>query len=149
MKSIYEASTLRELTQRIDLLKPDTQRQWGKMDVGQMMAHCSAALEISLGDKPLKRSLMGILIGGFARKVITDEKPFKQNMPTVGEFIVRDAREFDKERQRLKVLLTRMSQGGMKGMENRKHPFFGPLTPMEWSNSQFKHLDHHLRQFGV
>ncbi|MFD1127776.1 DUF1569 domain-containing protein [Paenibacillus provencensis] len=28
------------------------------------------------------------------------------------------------------------------------HPFFGKLTSEEWSIGLYKHLDHHLKEFG-
>jgi hypothetical protein len=33
--------------------------------------------------------------------------------------------------------------------KNFKHPFFGPMTAEEWGIISYKHLDHHLKQFGV
>ena len=149
MKNIYEAATLQELTQRIDTLKPDSQRQWGKMDVAQMLAHCCAPIEVALGDKTVKTTLMGKLIGPLIKGVITNEKPFKQSSPTDPSFIIKDPRNFEQEKGKLKGLLTRLTNGGPQGMENKRHPFFGKMTPQEWSNSHYKHMDHHLRQFGV
>jgi hypothetical protein len=149
MKNIYEPATLGEITQRIDTLTPDTQRQWGTMDVAQMMAHCCNTLEVALGDKLPKGSFMGKIFGRFVKGVITSEKPFKPGMPTDKSFIVKDARDFSKEKNKLIHLVTRLSTGGPSSMLNRKHPFFGPMTPHEWSNSTYKHIDHHLRQFGV
>jgi hypothetical protein len=149
MKSIYEPSTLQELLDRIDKLHPDTQRLWGKMDVAQMMAHCSSAIEIAIGDRVGKSTLMGTLVGRFAKSIITNEKPFKKNLPTAPDFVVVDSKDFNKEKVRLTVMLKRLSSGGADAMHNRKHHFFGRLTSHEWSNSMYKHMDHHLRQFGV
>ena len=149
MKSIFEPATLQEINQRIDSLKPDAKRQWGKMDAAQMLAHCSNALEVTVGDKSPKSTFMGKILGRLVKSVITNEKPFKPNMPTDPSFIIPDSRNFEKEKQRLKTLLTRVSTGGANTLQNRKHPFFGPLTPQEWSNSTVKHMDHHLRQFGA
>ena len=149
MNSIYESATLEEITKRIDTLTPASEHQWGKMDVSQMMAHCSNALEVTVGDKSPKSTLMGKLLGRLVKGVITNPKPFKPNMPTDPSFIITDSRDFNHEKQRLVHLLTRVSKGGTEAMKNRKHPFFGPLTPEEWSSSTCKHMDHHLRQFGA
>jgi len=149
MNSIYEPATLQELTERLDKLTPSSQRLWGKMDVAQMMAHASVPIEIALGEREGKKSLMGMLVGRFAKSVITSEEPFKQGLPTSPDFIVRDSRDFDTEKKRLTGALTRFSKAGADYMHNRKHPFFGKLTAQEWSNSTVKHIDHHLRQFGA
>ena len=149
MQSIYDTATLQEIYKRIDTLKPDSQRQWGKMDVAQMMAHCSAAVEVTLGDTSPKSTFMGKILGRFVKSVITNEKPFKPNMPTDPSFVQVGQKDFDREKEKLKTLLGRLSKGGAASVQDRKHPFFGPLTPDEWSTSTVKHMDHHLRQFGA
>lgn len=149
MNSIYEPATIQELTHRIDTLKPGSQRQWGKMDVAQMLAHCSIPLEVALGERIGQRTLMGRIFGRFAKSIVTNEAPFKQGLPTNPDFIIPDQRDFSVEKQRLKNVLNRFSTAGAAKMENRKHPFFGILTAKEWSNAMVKHIDHHLRQFGV
>ena len=148
-KSIYDDGTLSEFMTRVENLKADAVRQWGTMNVSQMLAHCSAVFEAALGDKPLKRSFIGLVFGRMAKPMLTNDKPFKQNIPTDKGFIVTDTAGFDAEKKKLLSLLTRFSQGGPATMENRKHPFFGTMTAKEWSTSQVKHLDHHLRQFGA
>ena len=148
MESIYESSTVQAFTKRINTLKPDAQRQWGKMNVAQMLAHCAIPMEIALGERLGKKTIMGMLIGRFAKSVVTNEKPFKQSLPTNPDFIVTEEKDFSVEKQRLVNVLNRFSQASDK-MDNRKHPFFGPLTKQEWSNATVKHIDHHLRQFGV
>ena len=80
---------------------------------------------------------------------MTDDKPFKKNLPTDKSFIVVDRRDFNKEKERLIGVISNFSAVGTEAMNNRKHPFFGKLTATEWSTSMLKHLDHHLRQFGV
>ena len=148
MKNIYDADVVREIDQRLDTLRPDTQRLWGTMDVAQMMAHCSAAIEISLGDRKGESSLMGKLIGPFFKSVITSDKPFKQSLPTDKNFVITDQRDFDKEKTRLRTLVHRFSKSEAQ-MTNKRHLFFGKMTAKEWSTSTYKHLDHHFRQFGA
>jgi len=149
MKDIYEPAVLQEINDRIDRLKPSTRHQWGSMDVAQMLAHCSAPIEIALGDRQVKTPLFAKLMGPLIKGVITSEKPFKQSLPTDKNFIVSDSRDFDAEKIKLKGLVRRLSEGGAALMKGRRHNFFGKLTPEEWSTSTYKHLDHHFRQFGV
>jgi hypothetical protein len=83
MKSLFESGAVQEVLTRMEQLKPDSQRQWGKMDAAQMMAHCSAALDMAAGRLVAKRTLLGRLVGPRVRHVLTDDRPFPRNSPSV------------------------------------------------------------------
>jgi hypothetical protein len=149
MKNLYERETVDEVVARINALQPAAQRQWGKMDVGQMLAHCSAAMEMASGKINPPRMLIGRLLGRFVKPVYTNEKPFGQGNPTEKTLAVSDSRDFSQEQMRLKDCVREFHQGGEAKCTRHPHPFFGNLTPQEWSRGMYKHLDHHLRQFGA
>ena len=113
-----------------------------------MLAHCGNALEMALGIINPGRVLIGRLIGGFFKSVYTEEKPFSHDSPTSDLIKVTDARDFNIEKERLVKLVKQFSVGGAANCTKHPHPFFGSLTPAEWSRGMYKHLDHHLRQFG-
>jgi hypothetical protein len=149
MKNLFEPETLAEVMARIDRLQPASRREWGKMDVAQMMAHCSITMDIATGRTNLPRVFIGRLLAPFIKSIYTNDKPFRKNGPTGKELIVADPRDFAREREQLKVKLRQFSEGGEARCTRHPHPFFGPLTPQAWSRGMYKHLDHHLRQFGV
>ena len=149
MKTLYEKETVDEVLSRIDTLQPAAQRQWGKMDVAQMMAHCSSALDLATGKLNLPRIFIGRLIGPLVRPVFTNEKPFSKNNPTDKKLVVSDQRDFAHEQGQLKERIVQFHQGGETSCTRHPHPFFGSLTAWEWGRGMYKHLDHHLRQFGV
>jgi len=149
MKNLFEGETVSEVISRIDKLQPASVRQWGKMDVAQMMAHCSAAMDMALGEAKPPRMLIGRLIGGLARPVFTNEKPFGKNAPTDKTLVVADARDFFREQEKLKSKVRQFHDGGEVKCTQHPHPFFGALPPQDWSRGMYKHLDHHLRQFGA
>ena len=149
MKNVFQPDALQEVNQRINKLQPNSQRQWGKMDVAQMFAHCSAALEVAAGKKFPPRIFIGRILAPFFRSVFSNDKPFKQNMPTDKSFLIIDQRNFEREKARLIDLVNQFSTGGEAICTTHPHPFFGKLTPNEWGTGMYKHLDHHLRQFGV
>ena len=60
-----------------------------------------------------------------------------------------DPREFAREKERLKQSVQEFHRGGEAKCTTLPHPFFGEITPAEWAMGMYKHLDHHLRQFGV
>lgn len=147
--SLFQPEGLARITARIDALRPDSQHQWGKMDVAQMLAHCQQPLRVALGELPLKRSLVGLLFGRMAKRQLLAPKPWKPGMPTAPEFKVTGPRDFAKEKTALRALVRRFGEGGPSGLTKLPHPFFGPLTTDEWQRLQWLHLDHHLRQFGA
>jgi hypothetical protein len=149
VKNLFEADAVDELISRIDKLQPSTQRQWGKMDVAQMMAHCSATLDVASGRVVLPRLLMGRILGPFVRSLFTNDKPFSKNGPTDQHFVIADKRDFAREQQELKAHVRQFHEGGEVQCTKHPHSFFGSITPQEWARGMYKHLDHHLRQFGV
>jgi len=149
MKNLFQREAVDEVISRIDTLQPEAQRQWGKMDVAQMMAHCSGALDMASGKLNPPRMLIGRIIGPLVRPIYTNEKPFSRNNPTDKNLVISDTRDFAREQERLKICVREFHQGGEEKCTRHPHPFFGALTPSEWSRGMYKHLDHHLRQFGA
>jgi hypothetical protein len=150
MKNLFEAGRVEEVKQRIAQVRPDSERQWGKMNPAQALEHCSRGMEMALGHKTPPRVLVGRLLGWIVKpKVMENDEPLRRNTPTAKELVVRDERDLGTERTRLCALLDRFAAAGPAGCTTHPHAFFGRLTPEEWSILMYKHLDHHLRQFGV
>jgi hypothetical protein len=149
MKNLFEREAVDEVISRIDGLKPAAQRKWGKMDVAQMMAHCSAAMDLASGRLNPPRIVIGRLLGPLVKPIYTNEKPFKQNNPTDKTLVIADQRDFSREQERVKLKVRQFHDGGEAQCTRHPHPFFGSLTPQEWARGMYKHLDHHLRQFGA
>ena len=148
MRSLYQQERAAEITQRIAALKPDSPRQWGKMDVAQALAHCSAAMEMAVGDSKPSRMFIGRLLGGLVKsRVLKEENPMGRNAPTAPTLVVADARDLEKEKTRLIGLVERFASAGPEGCTTNPHTFFGSMTADEWARLMYKHIDHHLRQF--
>jgi hypothetical protein len=149
-KSLFEAATLEEVNGRMALLRPDSERLWGKMSAAQMLAHNAAAMEMAVGITFPPRRFVGRLFGPLAKSaILTKGKPFRRNSPSDKSLIIKEDRDFEVERQRLRGLLERFAAGGPEGCTRHPHSFFGLLTPTEWASFMYVHLDHHLQQFGV
>ena len=148
MKSVFNQNDNKEFVERINSLKPDDQAKWGKMNVSQMMLHCTRPIHVSLGNKKLKRGLIGILFGGMAKKKLVGADQFGKNMPTDPSFIVKENPDFNSSKSELLSLVETLKTKGHAGLTTEPHPFFGKLTHPEWDALISKHLDHHLRQFG-
>lgn len=149
MKNLFDSDAVAEVISRIDNLRPASQRLWGKMDAAQMMAHCSAALDMASGRINPPRIWIGCLIGPLVKPIYTNEKPLSRNSPTDKKLVVSDRRDFLGEQERLRLWVRQFHEGGESHCTRHPHPFFGSLTPQDWSRGMYKHLDHHLRQFGA
>jgi hypothetical protein len=150
MKNLFEAGRVEEVKGRIALLGPDSARQWGKMNPAQALEHCSRGIEMALGDKTPPRVFVGRLLGWIVKPLaLGNDEPMRRNSPTAKELVVMDERDLGTGRTRLCGLIDRFAAGGPAGCTTHPHAFFGPLTPEEWAILSYKHLDHHLRQFGV
>jgi hypothetical protein len=149
MKTLFDQADRESICQRLGVLQADSARQWGKMNAAQMVTHCSRALETGTGDRPMKQKFLGRIITPFIRSSILGEKPFGRNAPTDPSFVVADQREFTIERQRLLDLIDRLVERGTAAAATQTHAFFGKLSGEEWGQLMYKHIDHHLQQFGV
>ncbi len=150
MRTLFEPTTVDDVQARLQRLEPGQQRLWGTMTVAQALAHCSAGLEMALGDRRPPRVLIGRVLGPLVKRVaLGNNEPLRRNSPTVPDLVVSDRRDFEPERTRLAGLIDRFAVGAAPGCTTHPHPFFGRLTPDQWAELTYKHLDHHLRQFSV
>lgn len=149
MKTLFDSGTYGEMLERLGNLAPDSERKWGKMSPSQMMEHTARALEMATGDVPLKQAFLGKAIGWIFKGKFLGEQPFPQNSPTGPTLIIKNDPEFETTRARLRDLITKFHNLGEGGTDGNIHGFFGSLTGKQWGETQFKHVDHHLRQFGV
>jgi len=150
MKNLYQPETVQELKDRLARLRPDSPRLWGKMNPGQAVAHCAIGMELALGDRRPPRMLIGRLIGGMIKsKAFQENEPMRRNSPTIPGFQVTDNRDLNHAREILIALIDRFVAVGPSGCTTHPHSFFGYLTPAEWSFWMYKHIDHHLQQFGA
>jgi hypothetical protein len=149
MQSLFDKAAYEEIINRLNKLSPESAAQWGKMNVSQMLAHCKEAFKVPLSEKRLPRMFMGRLIGWMIKSKLYDESPWKQNLPTAPNFIIKDQRNFDKEKKELTDLVNAFYNAGLSGISKYPHPFFGKFAAEQWGKSMYKHIDHHLRQFAV
>lgn len=149
MQTLFDSQTHQDVVRRVAALRADSVRQWGKMSPAQMLEHTSRALEMAMGTKPVSQAFLGKLIGWTVRKDFVGEKPFSKNGPTGPWLIVKDEPDFATVQAKATKLLHQFHQLGEHGCDGHIHGFFGKMSGHEWGVTQYKHFDHHLRQFGV
>src|SRR4051812_24420311 len=101
MKHLHDPAVAADMRARLSRLQPGASAHWGRMTVAQALAHMSAALEIALGDRKPPRMWLGSIVGRFVKRIVLrDGSPLKRNTPTMPELVVKDSRDFDRERLR-------------------------------------------------
>ena len=149
IKSLFDKNTANELVERVHLLTPVSEQLWGKMNVSQMVAHCRTGLEVACGEKTVKRIFIGYLLGPLFKSSFYNEKPFQKDLATAEIFVMKDEHDFEVEKEKLIQKINQFQEGGAQKCTTAPHGFFGKLTADQWAIGMYKHLDHHLRQFGV
>lgn len=149
-KNIFLLSDANEVITRIQQLNADSQPHWGKMAVGQMLAHCNVTYEMVYDNiHPKPNSILRFILKIFIKNTVVNEVPYKHNSSTAPQFIVKDLKNFEKERLRLVNYIYKTQELGEAHFDGKESLSFGVLTKTEWNNMFYKHLDNHLRQFGV
>lgn len=151
VKNIFKQEVSDEVVERINKLTPGTQPLWGKMSVSQMLAHCNVTYELIYeeGKHPKPGAFMKFILKAMVKKKVVSEVPYKVNNPTAPAFLIKDERNFEIEKKRLIDHINQTQTLGEAHFDGKVSHSFGPLNKTEWNNMFYKHLDHHLRQFGV
>ncbi|WP_298903653.1 DUF1569 domain-containing protein [uncultured Psychroserpens sp.] len=147
MKSIFNTEAHQEIMDRLEQLNENSQANWGKMNVAQMTWHCQGPFNIMLeknnyGMKPSWFAKM------FFKKSLYNDKPWRKGLPTAKFLKPTEDKNFANEKAKLAELIDETHAQRVKSEWN-PHPAFGYFTAEQWGQMQYKHLDHHFRQFGV
>jgi hypothetical protein len=147
VKNLFDTAVKQDIIARINKLTPESKPLWGKMNVAQMLAHLQVPIGVAEGTQKLKRTFFGRIVGPMVKSILYNDKPFKRSLPTDPSFVMTgNEKDFETEKQKLLVIVSNFSEASIV---NETHTFFGKLTKEQWSKGTWKHLDHHLQQFGV
>ena len=151
MQNIFDAKDVQQYIDRINLLTPKTKQKWGKMNAEQVLAHLNVAYSMVFEPEKHKKPsfIAKFLLSNFVKPKLTNELPYKQNLPTSPAFIISDERNFEEEKKKLIGNIQRVQQLGRIAFEGKEHLNFGKISAQGWNNMFAKHLNHHLSQFGV
>ncbi|WP_412984025.1 DUF1569 domain-containing protein [Pontimicrobium sp. IMCC45349] len=150
MKSLFDKETQKEVLNRLELLNENSKANWGTMNIDQMLKHCQGPLEVAIGKKELnaKIGFMKKLLFKAFKPTMYNDKLWNKGIPTARDYVASGNYDFNQEKQQLQEVINEFS-----ALNNKtswpKHPFFGSFTTEQWGKAQYKHLDHHFRQFGV
>lgn len=145
MQSVLDSSYASTLKSRVQKLKPDSARRWGKMSIDQMLQHVNRGLEMALGRRtaaPAKTPLPPTLM-----RMIVLNMPWPKGAPTLPELLVTVPCSFEAEQTQCVRLIDEISAKTVKEPWP-DHAAFGTMSGTQWSQLMAKHVDHHLKQFG-
>ena len=148
--SVFNRNDVDNILDRIEKLSPEMQPKWGKMNVAKMLSHCNVTYELVYENihpkpNPFKVFILKLVI----KPSIVSDKPYKNSLPTAPEFIIHDDKDFEVEKKRLVAYIEKTFELGEGFFDGKKSHSFGKLSKNEWNAMFAKHLDHHLKQFGV
>ena len=153
MKNLFDPTLVEDVKHRIICLRPDSERRWGKLPLPLVLAHCTSGLQMAMGGinpkrAPFPANVIGLLIKPL---VFGNDKPLRRNSPSAPELFTADPTqcEFERERTQLIKAIDSFVSTSAACCSQHPHPFFGPLKPDQWAILMYKHIDHHLLQFGV
>jgi hypothetical protein len=150
LPNIFTKEVSEGVIDRINHLTNNTQAKWGKMTVSQMLAHCCVSYEYVYDNNYKKPGLfMSFILKNMVKSKVVNEEPYKPGLPTAKDFVIVDARDFEKEKNRLIAYIRKTQEAREAHFDGKESHSFGKLSKNEWNNMFYKHMDHHLKQFGV
>ena len=146
MRAIHDTAYRADIDRRLRELRPDSPRRWGKMSVGQMLWHVNEALDAALGHVQLPAVKLP-LPKGFMKFLVMNV-PWGRGAPTYPQWVASKECDFAVERERCFRLIDEFARRPLDD-DWPASPMLGRMRGREVTRLQAKHLDHHLRQFGV
>lgn len=151
MKTIFDEARRAELLRRVDQLRPDRPRQWGRMTAHQAVCHLSDSLKAALGDRPLPAKPFGLQRRLTRFLAFTLPVPWPKGVPTSpgvdAEKEGTPPGDFDADVAELRTLMERIAETDGRGLP--AHHVWGPMSRSMWGRYVYRHVAHHLRQFGA
>ncbi len=140
METIFQKLTRDKLIGRINALNENSTAQWGKMNVYQMLRHCTLWDEMILRNKKYKRALIGLFLGKiFLKKELRDDSPMWQNNPTIPELKIKEMNGDIGSEKRKWISLINEYSGYSFPDYSFVHPFFGKMTKEQIGYHAYKH----------
>lgn len=150
LPDIFNPTTTASLVERLNSLDENTKPNWGKMTAAQMIAHQNVMFEFALTNKHQRpNAIIRFLLKKLAKDKVVNDQPYPKNGRTAPQMLITDMPSFEDERDKAIRFLAELDEKGKPYFNGKEHPSFGKLSSEEWSNLFYKHIDHHLNQFGI
>lgn len=151
MRNLLNISDRDALISRLQQLNPDSRRRWGAMNATQVVPHLTDPLRVAIGDRAAQ-PMNSVFSNPVVSALAVWWMPWPKGAPTAEEFIQGKGGtppgDFERDRQALLLSIHRFANHP-ENEAFQPNPVFGPLSRHAWGRLMWRHLDHHLRQFGV
>lgn len=148
MRSLREPDARVDIVTRLSALSPSNPARWGRMDAGQMLCHVADQLRMALRDVPTGAPA-GPLRFAPMRYLVIHVLPWpKGKAKAPVEAFTTSPTAWQADRASVVELVARFGDADDADLAPT-NPVFGPLTVHDWGVLSYRHLDHHLRQFGA
>ena len=147
MKSIWQEDARRELDQRIGQVAWDRPAEWGRFTAPKMICHLGDSLRMAMGDLPCASKRLPIRYPPL-KQLIIYVAPFPKSAPTAPELLAREPGDWANDIADVQQLLARAASARTTDAWP-EHPAFGRLSKRAWGVLIYRHMDHHLKQFGA
>ncbi len=149
--NLFDSTKREEIINRLRLLTPESKAKWGKMSVSEMICHCLDGNKMALGEIP-PTDKSNFFTRSFVKYLVVYIIPIPKGAPAPPEINPQKGgtkpQDFENERQLLIDDINNFANLTVEDFKG-KHHIFGKLTPDQWGRLGYKHLNHHLKQFGV
>ncbi|WP_394767422.1 DUF1569 domain-containing protein [Ferruginibacter sp.] len=150
LPNIFYKEVSDKIIERINYLNAESKPQWGTMSVAQIPAHCNVSYEMIYENiHPKPNAFLKFILKILVKNKVVGELPYPHNSKTAPQFIIKETKNFEAEKQRLIDYSNKTQQLGENYFDNKEFHLFGKLNKIKWNNMLYKHLQHHLSQFGV
>lgn len=149
MLTLFDATVNRDIITRLANLTPGCKASWGKMSAGEMLVHLDLSLQANFGKLLLRKSWIGVFFKPAARRVLLGNKPLPRRLPAPKETLSAAPADFAAEKKNVIAMIRLYAEKGASVLGTQPHNILGKITPEESAFIAYKHIDHHLRQFGL
>ena len=147
MKTLFEESARGAILSRLDSVTADSRPRWGKMNAERMLTHLVEAMRMAIGELATKPKRLPTRFPPL-RQLFVYWLPWPKGLPTAPELRPSNSRTIEESKRELTRLIADFStRTAQKKWPD--HPAIGNLRCRGWGVLVWRHLDHHLRQFGV
>ncbi len=148
-RSLRDEKGRQSILDRLEALTPEHPRLWGRMKPVQLLPHLAGGLRLALGERKLEASPPGPVRGALLRYLAIHCLPWpKGKIQSPPGAFGTPSLGWNRDRDVVAELIERFATTP-PGRLADAHPSFGRMRPRDWDVLQYRHLDHHLRQFGV
>lgn len=151
MKNISELPVQKEIEARINSLTEKSDRQWGKMNVNEMVCHCSDQIKMAVGLIPTRyrgNFLLKTLVKHLILLGMPAPKGKVETVPELKQGLMgTKPSSLDNDKLELIGLLYNFQKLYEENIIII-HPAFGKMNRNQWARLCYIHLDYHLKQFS-